>query len=239
LNTPLDHEANELRHAEYALGVLDAASRAAVEQEMRDDPRATAAVALWQRHLAPLGQDIEAIQPPAHVWIRIQSDLGLHATPPVSRIRLWDNLPLWRWVGIGATLAAAACLVILLTMPRQAPPPAVGAGYMVSSIAQDNGVTGWTATKDLQHAHMLIVPATPIALASGQAPELWLIPPHAKPISLGMIALDRPTSVTLRPELLARLGAQAVLAVSAEPPGGSPTGQPTGPVIAKGTIRGT
>jgi hypothetical protein len=36
--------------------------------------------------------------------------------------------------------------------------------------------------------------------------------------------------------MLARLGPTAALAVSVEPVGGSPTGQPTGPVIAKGAI---
>jgi anti-sigma-K factor RskA len=36
--------------------------------------------------------------------------------------------------------------------------------------------------------------------------------------------------------MLARLGPTAALAVSVEPAGGSPTGQPTGPVIAKGAI---
>jgi anti-sigma-K factor RskA len=33
-----------------------------------------------------------------------------------------------------------------------------------------------------------------------------------------------------------RVAAQATLAVSVEPPGGSPTGLPTGPVIASGKL---
>jgi anti-sigma-K factor RskA len=37
-------------------------------------------------------------------------------------------------------------------------------------------------------------------------------------------------------DLLARVNKEAVLAVSLEPPGGSPTGQPTGPVIANGKL---
>jgi anti-sigma-K factor RskA len=37
-------------------------------------------------------------------------------------------------------------------------------------------------------------------------------------------------------DLVARITADATLAVSMEPPGGSPTGQPTGPVIARGTL---
>jgi anti-sigma-K factor RskA len=35
---------------------------------------------------------------------------------------------------------------------------------------------------------------------------------------------------------LARVSDEAVLAVSLEPEGGSPTGQPTGPVIANGKL---
>jgi anti-sigma-K factor RskA len=109
---------------------------------------------------------------------------------------------------------------------------------MVASIEQDNGVAGWTATMDLQHHRMLVVPATPAALASGRDAELWLIPPGGKPLSLGVIARTKPTSVNLRPDLLAQLSARALLAVSVEPRGGSPTGQPTGPVVAKGAISG-
>ena len=37
-------------------------------------------------------------------------------------------------------------------------------------------------------------------------------------------------------ELLSRVNNEAVLAVSLEPQGGSPTGQPTGPVIANGKL---
>jgi anti-sigma-K factor RskA len=38
------------------------------------------------------------------------------------------------------------------------------------------------------------------------------------------------------PDLAARLTPEAMLAISLEPPGGSPTGQPTGPVIASGRL---
>jgi anti-sigma-K factor RskA len=110
---------------------------------------------------------------------------------------------------------------------------------MVSAIQQDNGITGWTATMDLQHGRMIVVPAAPAAFAQGRAPELWLIPAGQKPISVGMITPDKPTTLKLDPALLARLGPTALLAVSVEPVGGSPTGQPTGPVIAKGAISGS
>src|ERR1700728_1835846 len=108
---------------------------------------------------------------------------------------------------------------------------------MFSNTQQDNGVTGWTATMDLQNARMVVLPASPTVFEQGRAPELWLIPAGQKPISVGMLLPDKPTTLALDAALLSRLGPTALLAVSVEPIGGSPTGQPTGAVIAKGAIR--
>ena len=65
--------------------------------------------------------------------------------------------------------------------------------------------------------------------------ELWLIPsgPDQRPHSLGLIQPGQPIRLTIPPDLAGRVTPDATLAVSLEPPGGSPTGQPTGPVIAQ------
>lgn len=241
MNTPADEGDDRLRYAEYVLGVLDADGRAAVAREIESSDEAAAAVALWQRRLTPLAEEIPEVTPAQHVWAGIRNALQMDAPARrQSRKGVWDNLPLWHWIGIGASFVAAASLVLLVVYPRLPPAPvAVSAGYMVSSIQQDNGVTGWTATMDLQNSRMIVVPATPVSLAQGRAPELWLIPAGHKPISVGMITRDKPTTLALAPALRAQLGPTAVLAVSVEPEGGSPTGQPTGPVIAKGAITGS
>jgi len=240
MNTTADDGNNHLRYAEYVLGVLDADARAAVAHEIATTDEAATAVALWQRRLMPLADTIAEVTPAPYVWARIHDALKLdapaRAQPP--RTGLWENLQLWHWLGIGASVVAAALLVVV-SLPHLAPAPsAVSAGYMASTIQQDNGVTGWTATMDLQHARMVVVPASPVAFEQGRAPELWLIPPGQKPIAVGMIARDKPTTLALDPTLLAQLGPTAALAVSVEPMGGSPTGQPTGAVIAKGAISG-
>ena len=240
MNTADDDNNHSLRYAEYVLGVLDADTRAAVAHEIETTSEAATAVALWQRRLIPLSDSIAPVTPAPYVWARIQHALQLATparTPVPARRGLWNNLPLWHWLGLGASAVAVALLVtVMLPRMRQQPAPAGGLDYMAATIQQDNGVTGWTATMDLHHARMVVVPATPQALAQGRAPELWLIPAGRKPIPVGMIARDRPTIITLDPALLAQLGPTAALAVSVEPIGGSPTGQPTGPVIAKGAI---
>ena len=237
MNTPIEDGNNNLRYAEYVLGVLDADTRAEVAHEVLVSGEAATAVALWQRRLIPLTDAIGDVAPAPYVWARIHDALQLDAPARVTpRKGLWDNLQLWHWLGIGASMVAAT-LAVVVSLPRLAPTAiVVNAGYMASTIQQDNGSTGWTATMDLQHARMVVVPATPVAFAQGRAPELWLIPAGGKPISVGMIARDKPTTLALDPALLARLGPTAALAVSVEPLGGSPTGQPTGAVVAKGAI---
>jgi anti-sigma-K factor RskA len=238
MNTPAHENDDDLRYAEYVLGVLDVDARAAVAQDIESSPAAAAAVAVWERNLMSLAEEVVDVAPAPYVWARISDALKLNAPDRVApRKGLWNNLQLWHWIGIGASAVAIASLIFIVTPPRPSPAPvSVSAGYMVANIQQDNGVTGWTATIDLQNARMVVVPASPAAFEQGRAPELWLIPSGQKPISVGMLMPDRPTTLALDAPLLSRLGPTAALAVSVEPIGGSPTGQPTGPVIAKGAI---
>lgn len=246
MNTPLDHEPEDLRYAEYVLGVLDADARAAVEREMAADPHAADEVMRWQRYLLPLAEDITDSAPSDRVWIRIQGRIGqTQSLPRTMDIRerrgWWSNLFVWRSFAFGATAVAAACIIALVLFPRArvAQPAAPAIAYMASAITQTDGQVGWTATMDITHARMIVVPAKPQTLPTGRAPELWLIPAGQKPIAVGMIDSGAPTNIKLDKALLTRIGPDAALAVSVEPPSGSPTGQPTGPVIGKGSITGT
>ena len=252
MTTTSDENGHEkLRGAEYVLGVLDAEQRHEVEQQLLRDPELAATVEAWQERLAPLAEEIAAAEPAAYVWPRILAELGLGgsllsrpASEPSPQGGLWNNLRLWHWIGIGASAVAAACLVLLITLPRPAPTPAprpapVATTYMVANLQRDSGVAGWTATVDVTHRRMILVPATPQAIASDRSTQLWLIPPGKKPISLGVFTPDKTNSLQIPAALARQLSTKALLAISVEPKGGSPTGQPTGPVIAKGTISNT
>jgi anti-sigma-K factor RskA len=74
------------------------------------------------------------------------------------------------------------------------------------------------------------------ASPQGRVHELWLIAEGAPaPVSLGVLPDDGRATLVL-PETLAAAMTGGTLAVSDEPPGGSPTGQPTGAVLALGTL---
>jgi len=243
MNEPSNEDREDLRYAEYVLGVLDADARAALQREIARDPKVAAEVARWQEHLLPLAEDVAPIAPPDYIWARVRSALGFTAFEPrpvteQQRSSLWQNAALWRWFALGAGMVAAGCIALLILLPRapSAPPAANQIAYVTARIQQDNGLPGWTATLDTTHARLVLVPAAPNAIPAGRVPELWLIPPGGKPIAVGVFASDKATTLTLSRNLLGKLNAQALLAVSVEPPGGSPTGQPTGPVIGKGEL---
>jgi anti-sigma-K factor RskA len=64
---------------------------------------------------------------------------------------------------------------------------------------------------------------------AGKSYELWAIGDGRKqPESLGIIDKDVQRNVAISPG--------TILAVSLEPAGGSPTGQPTGPVVYTGKL---
>jgi anti-sigma-K factor RskA len=67
--------------------------------------------------------------------------------------------------------------------------------------------------------------------------QLWLVPASGNPTSLGVFEPGADGELPIPAELRSRIGQGATLAVSVEPLGGSPTGLPTGPVIASGSAR--
>ncbi len=96
---------------------------------------------------------------------------------------------------------------------------------------------GFVAAANPADRSLAIVPAA--LLDGGPAPtsfELWVIPPGGTPHSLGLVDPSKAVRVVVPPELWPHVSADSVLAITVEPPGGSPTGKPTGPVIANGPL---
>lgn len=224
---------DDLFAAEYALGVLDAGSRLAAERRMVSERAFADLVSAWQRRLAPLALELRPVQVPGRVWSRIQERLGWSLE---RRVRVWQLT-----AGIAATAALALLAVDLA--PRLAPGghrPAASEAQLtkaVTTLARDDGTPGWLATVDARRGTVLMVPVPRAPDAQGRAAELWLIPPGQAPRSLGAVSVTRAHTVAVPAALRDDLTAQAVLAVTLEPPAGIPHAAPSGPIVAKGAIR--
>jgi anti-sigma-K factor RskA len=224
-----DHSAlpdDELLAAEYALGVLAEDERAAAARRAARERAFAELVAQWEQRLAPWAAEIAEVTPPAQVWERILARLPSQAAP---RPPLWENLAFWRPFALASGALAAACigaLVYLGSLSHEA--------LLVAELS-GNGKHALVATIDPRRATVLAVPAN-LAVTGDRVPELWLIAPGKNPRALGVIDPQKPVALPIPANLLAEATSEAALAISLEPPGGSPTGQPTGPVIAVGPL---
>jgi anti-sigma-K factor RskA len=212
--------------AEYVLGVVDKRTRTAVERRIATDMSFAALVEAWQLKLTPWADDVAPVQPPLDVWNRISA--ALPAERP-ARQSLWGSVMLWRWLTAGAgalALASLFALFVVINQPAQQP--------LIASI-DGGGHRHFVATIDPRRDTIAVVPAA-FAADPARVPELWLIAPNDKPRSLGLVRADATTTITIPASLRALANGQATLAISLEPPGGSTTGAPTGPVIAQGKL---
>ncbi|MEO6103068.1 MAG: anti-sigma factor [Pseudoxanthomonas sp.] len=238
---------------EYVLGVLDAEERRSVERRIASEPSFASEVAVWENHLMALAAEIAPVPVPAYVWARISDALGF-GPPPRSAVEperssFWNNIGLWRWLGVGGFATAAVCSLALLNAVRTPPPvvtpvavvpalvepPVVQPAPMVSTLAKEDGKPGFVATVDKQNGRMTIMPMEPIT-EDGRVQELWLIPADGTPRSLGIVSAEHAQSGQMPEQMLAMLDARAIFAITLEPPGGGPGGKPSGPITAKGAL---
>jgi anti-sigma-K factor RskA len=229
-STNKDHEGTGLTAAEYVLGVLAPEQRRAAERRLGRDAIFARQVAYWETRLGGLADAVPEVAPPGDGWARIEAALARATRSAEPRVSVWHSVAFWRSLALGTSALAAACLAALIYVGT-APVPAP----LLARLDAESGQAGFVAAVSQGGATLTIVPASLLA-AEQQAMELWLIPPGEKPHSLGLIDPDKPVTIKVPQDLLSRVNDEAVLAVSLEPPGGSPTGQPTGPVIANGKL---
>jgi anti-sigma-K factor RskA len=152
---------------------------------------------------------------------------------------------LWKGYAAGMTaLAAGLALFLGLRVAQpEAPAPApqpqgpvAEAPALVASLASEAGDAALAVTVSADRRSVVVTP-TRMAAAAGRAHELWLIPASGTPVSLGVITPGEPRRHSIPDALVPEVRAETALAVSVEPEGGSPTGQPTGPVVASAPLR--
>lgn len=208
--------------ADYAIGLMSSAARRRFEQLLLDDAALRTELAQWQEHLASL-TDAVAEQPvPDRVWHSITARID------PQELHVPHKRPFWNWLRI--TMAVCS-LVIAVTL---------GVIYTRDEVRYTATLASADAKPALRvqaHADYLQVePLSLTAITPEQNLELWAIPADGKPISLGVIPAGGKGKVELSEAQKALIGKPIALAVSLEPKGGSPTGQPTGPVLYQGAL---
>lgn len=220
---PENREELHILAGEYVLGVLDPSAMREIESAVAANAELRRAIVFWEENLHDLSMMAPVAEPPPAAWQHIAAAV---TAKPRSR-PLWNSLALWR----GSTAAAAAVAACLALYIAWATPPA-GPSFVAVLRAPRQEQAAWVATAGRNELLVRAVAAT--AVPDDRSFQLWVIAPGAKqPLSLGVIPSDGRLQLGALPAAIREGG---TLAISIEPKGGSPTGQPTGPIVFVGTL---
>jgi anti-sigma-K factor RskA len=237
-------EERDFTAAEYVLGLLEREELLGARGRLANDPAFAADVEAWERRFAPMHEAGGDVAPPPELWSRIERALGEEGSTDAGGdvVALRRRERLWKGYGAGMTaLAAGLALVLGLRVaqpeaPAPQPQAPVQAPVLVAALASEAGDATFAVSVSPDRGSLLVTPAR-VAPAPGHSHELWLIQASGTPVSLGVLSPDAPRRHTIPAQLLGEMRADAALAVSVEPTGGSTTGAPTGPVIASAPLR--
>ena len=233
-----DPRRDEVIAGEYVLGVLSAEDRRKVEARLAQDRQFAAMVNRWEENLSTFNDDYEALQPPPRAYTAIEQRI-LGTTPPDAAFSgkvaggFWNSLALWRALAF-ASLAVAAGLGY--SMSTLLAPRPISGGRLVADLSGEGAAINLVARYDDTNGALRV---TPVAAGKEKEKslELWLVEDGKSPVSLGVLPQTGEGEMAVPAVMRGRLVQGAVLAVSVEPFGGSPTGSVTGPVIASGAAR--
>lgn len=208
--------------ADYAVGLMPATARRRFEALLRDDARLREEVAQWQESLVCLTAPLAEQPVPDRVW------QGVLARIEPQVLHVPEKRPFWSRMRLTAVAASLVVALGLGLMYRH--DPVTASATLLSGLQEP-------ALRIKAHGDYLQVePLSLAAVDTQRSLELWAIGTDGKPVSLGLVPEGGKGRIALDPAQRTLLSGSVVLAISLEPRGGSPTGQPTGPVLYQGAL---
>jgi anti-sigma-K factor RskA len=223
---------DDLAAAEFALGSLDAAERAALAARRQREPDLDEAIAAWERRLAPLAEAVPPLTPPQDHLADIERRLAAAPSTDALIVDLTTRLRRWRRSAIAAGSIAAALAIGLGLREnmRQAAPH-----EFVAVLQKSADQPAFVVTVNIETRSLTVRPVA-APPQPDKAYELWIIDAKlGAPRSLGLLNQQNATAPSVAPYDPAVIE-DATYAVTIEPPGGSPTGKPSGAPVFVGKL---
>ncbi len=228
--------------AEYVLGTLRGRARDRFNSLKATREDVQQAVWFWESQLNDMALEVEPSVPRAEVWQIIQQKLGLspqtkddtNASTNVTQLKPSEkhqetnqgSTPrnkLYKWA-VG--LSSAACLVLAILLVNFVQ-ELEDANQPITAIAIfDNADSQVLWSVDVKANSLQVKSTQLLTQQANNDYQLWIVPKSGDaPISIGL--LPQTGEITIEGKLALSFDDIEVLAVSIEPLGGSPTGQPT------------
>lgn len=222
--------------AEYVLGTLDEAERREAEHLLKSDAGFRGEVETWEKRLSPLALALEPVAVPEQLRARVMTAAVGQTPPTATVIDFPARARRWRSVAVAGWAVAAAATGFVLLNPVALPPTQ---GRFVAVLEAEGPGPAFIASVDIDRGTISVRPVS-AAVPDAKSYELWALGAgRDKPQSLGVIAADFRIPANRLGKVDPAALRETVFAVSLEPEGGSPTGQPTGPVLFTGKLVAT
>lgn len=240
-----DREDIDALAAEYVLGTLDSQERTAVAHRRQNEPEMAAAITAWEWRLGPLAIASPSIDAPPGLLEKIEARIAANArqstiaapTLPLdftsNVIAMERRMKRWRMTAVAASaLAASLALVVGVREGLRSTEQRT----FVAVLQKDAASPAFLLSVDLETKQLTIRAVAP-EQQTDKSYQLWLVNPQlGNPRSLGLVQTAGFSGAANLASYDRGVIEGATYAISLEPPGGSPTGQPTGPVLYAGKL---
>ena len=215
---------------EFVLGLLGTDEHQAMARRIAAEPPLTSEMALWQRRLSSLDGEFVEVPAPARAWTALERRLFPAGTAgTASTGGFWNSLALWRGLAAAGLAVAIVAIGYNVLVPRA---PLTGK-ELIAAIEQEGSGVRFVAFYDENTGTVRLAALSGTAVPQKDY-ELWAIKGSSAPQSMGVIPVDAKSDISLSDKIKQGFGEGTILAITLEPKGGSPTGAPTGPIVAKG-----
>ena len=235
-----ESDEKHLDAAEYVIGTLTPAERAAFDARLEEGGDESRDVAYWTAIMARVSAFLSPVEPPKTIWPRIERQIGTADEPVrttnnevspvvVELAQARASRTRWRFAAIAATLVAALLGGWMASEQMQADPGLGDRSYV--AVVRANADQPALVVQVDPATGVVTVRSLALSAPEGKSLELWHIPEGGKAVSAGLVE----TAQFSIKDVEASPG--DLFAISVEPVGGAPDGVATGPVVYTGTLQ--
>ncbi|BBP45643.1 hypothetical protein THMIRHAS_10160 [Thiosulfatimonas sediminis] len=236
---------------DYIMGLMNSRARKNFEKRMSRDASLRTLVqkteGLWNR----LSLTAPEQQPPLKVWVNISQRILQDSPSNITQLRknfrsVKAPTPSNRWLKTWATAASISTIgLAIFASVNLAPTTSKQSQQFVQNetpqlltvLINTQQQAGWLMRYEAQNKRLHVQTLQAEPLDSRRTYELWIIADGLnQPESLGLMPEVGEYNLPLNEQQIALLGKVQKFAVSVEPAGGSPTGQPTSSPVYLGEI---
>lgn len=232
-----EEEDDEVSAAEFILGTLSPPEMQVAALRALEDEAFAGRIAWWREHFAQLDTSPPEIPVSRGLWRKV--DLLTRAvdrmdghTPVEALVSIAKQKGRWKAAAFMTAALLGACIVAGLAYFHRHPPQ----GERYVAVVNEGGTQPALLLMVDVASHKVLVHSLAAEPPPGRSLELWYTAEGEAPRSLGVLSPHSSAAIGLD-DLPLKLGDKpATLAISSEPPGGSPTGRPSGPMLYSGPL---